>query len=170
MSGTTIFIILIIAFFVIRHLLKFKGEINVDREELNNQNLEDKFRILINGLNEYCYQGTGKITKIDQQSLNIYKQGSCQIVNIQYTTGILSIIWKFKYFQQEMVYKRSFPNARNVNKEWQMNVLEIVIPEFLDQYKIHEAKVDSSGIVGQKLCESGISEDNYEKAKDFLNY
>lgn len=71
MRGTTIFIILIITFFVIRTLLKFnkfKGELNADNEEFKNQNFEDKFRILIDGLNECCYQGLGKIIKIDKKT------------------------------------------------------------------------------------------------------
>lgn len=148
MSGTIIFIILIIAFFVIRTLLKFRGELDADSAELKNQKIEEKFKVLIDGLNEYCYYGAGKITKIDKRSLNIYEQGSCQIVNLEYSTGILTIIWKFKYFHQEMVYKRNLSNARDVNKEWQMNALNIIIPEFLEQYKIHENKVKSSGIVG----------------------
>lgn len=169
MSGTTIFIILIIAFFVIRTFLKFKGELNADSEELKRQKMEDKFKILIDGLNEYCYQGLGEITKIDNQNLILYKQGSCQIVNLQYGAGILTIIWKFKYFQQEMVYKRNLSNAREINEEWQLNALKIVIAEFLEQYKVHEAKVNSSGIIGEKLSEFGISEENYKKAKDFLN-
>ena len=170
MSETTIFIIFIIAFFVIRFLLKYKNELNADKEELKSLNMEVKYRVLINGLNEYCYRGLGKVIKFkNKRSLNLYKQGSCQLVRIHYEVGILKVEWKFKYFHQEMVYRKNLANARDIDEEWQLNALKILISEFLEHYKVHEAKVDSSGIVGKKLSEFGISEENYQKAKDFLN-
>ena len=168
MSGTTIFIIIVIGFFIFRTISKFRSELKEDNQELQKQNLEDKFRYLIDGLNEYCYQGQGKITKIDKQTLSIYKENSCQIVNLLYGTGILTITWKFKYFQQEMTYKRNLNNARQPSTEWQKNALNLVISEFLEQYKKHEEKVNSSGIISEKLSDFGLNEENYKKAKDFL--
>lgn len=168
MSATTIFIIIVIGFFIFRTISKFRSELKEDNQELQKQNLEDKFRYLIDGLNEYCYQGQGKITKIDNQTLSIYKENSCQIVNLLYGTGILTITWKFKYFQQEMTYKRNLNNARQPSTEWQKNSLNLVISEFLEQYKKHEEKVNSSRIISKKLSDFGLSEENYKKAKDFL--
>ena len=157
--STTIFIIIsILVFYIFKTFYKFRKEQIADSEELFNQKLEDKFSYFIDGLNEYCYNRT----------LSLYKNDSCQIVNLEYGTGILTIIWKFKYFQQEMVYQRNLPNARNINIEWQKNALKLVISEFLDQYEKHKSKVDASGITGIKLFESGISQQNFQKARDFL--
>lgn len=168
-TTTTTFIILGTIFLVFRIISKFRKELKTDNKELNSQNLEDKFKFLIEGLNEYCYQGLGKITNIDKQALSIYKQNSCQIVNIEYGAGILTIIWKFKYFNQEMIYKRNLTEARDATLDWQKKALQTVISEFLEQYKKHEDKINASGIVGAELSKQGISEENYKKANDFLN-
>ncbi len=167
--NTIIFIIIsIIIFNIFKLFSKFRKELLADNEELLNQKLEEKFSYFIDGLNEYCYKGLGKVTIIDNRTLSLYKNDSCQIVNLEYGTGILTIIWKFKYFQQEMVYQRNLSNARNINIEWQKNALKLVISEFLDQYEKHKSKVDASGITGIKLFESGISQENFQKARDFL--
>ncbi|MDY3338251.1 hypothetical protein PG279_03535 [Riemerella anatipestifer] len=154
--------VLIISFLVIKSFMKFKHSIE-------DENIKDKFSVLIDGLNNYCYQGKGEITKISKQSLNIYKKGSCQIVNLYYSKGTLTVIWKFKYFQQEMIYNKNFTNIKDVDEEWQLNALKIIIPEFLEQYAEHESKVDASGIVDKILAENGLSVENYKKAKAFFN-
>jgi len=168
MSGAIILILLIVGFFIIRTIYKFRNELKEDNDELKKQSLEDMFSYLIDGLNEYCYLGHGEITKIGKQTLNIYKQSSCQIINLLYGTGILTITWKFKYYQQEMIYKRNLSDARKPSIEWQKNALNLVISEFLEEYQKHEEKVISSGIIKEILSDSNISEENYKKAKDFL--
>ena len=164
--NTIIFIIISIIIFKL--FFKFRKELLADNEELFNQKLEEKFSFFIDVLNEYCYKGLGKVTIIDNRTLSLYKNDSCQIVYLKYGAGILTIIWKFKYFQQEMVYQRNLSNARNINIEWQKNAVILVISEFLDQYEKHKSKVDASGILRTLLSEAGISMDNFQKARDFL--
>ena len=67
-----------------------------------------------------------------------------------------------------MTYKRNLNNARQPSTEWHKNALNLVISEFLEQYKKHEEKVNSSGIISEKLSDFGLNEENYKKAKDFL--
>ncbi len=146
----------------------YKEQMQEDREELSLTSVEDKFSIIVNGLNEYCYKGEGQITKFNKGAFNLYKRGSCQIISFQYLGGALRVIWRFKYFQQEMIYKKEFLNARVIDDEWQEKALRTLISEFLERYKIHEAKVNASGVVDERLSEFGINKENYKKAKEFL--
>lgn len=136
--------------------------------ELNEMSLEERFGILIDGLNAYCYDSLGTITKLDNRTLNLYKKGSCQIINLHYSTGILTITWKFKYFQQEMIYTKNLPYNRDITPMWQLKMLEIIISEFLEKYTQHERNVLESGIVSQQLSEIGLNEKDYLKAKKIL--
>ena len=171
MSATIIYssmLVIGIGMLIFKTISIYRNELKTDKQELKNQSIEDKFSYIIEGLNEYCYKGLGKITKINKQALSLYKEGSCQIVSFQYSLGVLTIIWKFKYYQQEMIYEKNF-DARNSPEEWQLNTLKTVILQFIEQYKVHEKNVDASGIPMQKLSEFGISKENMKKSKDFLN-
>ena len=169
MSKYIYIIIAIVSFFVIYNILKFRRAQKIDNERLKKQSLEKKFSLLINGLNEYCYQGEGEIIKHDARNLNIYKNESCQIVHLQYGVGMLTIVWKFKYYLQEMIFKKDLYGANEVSEEWQRKNLQTIINEFIAQYEIHEAKVNSSGIINTILAEIGISPENLKNAKDFFN-
>ena len=37
-----------------------------------------------------------------------------QIIKFQYSTGHLTITWKYKYFQKEIVHERQFNDVRNL--------------------------------------------------------
>jgi hypothetical protein len=168
MIGKTVILIVIISYFIIKIFLKFNKELEKDEKELNLQSLEEKFSVLIDGLNEYCYKGLGVITKLSPTNLNLYKEGSCQIINMQYGAGILRITWKFVYFQQEMIYKCNLEEARNVDELMQTNALKHIIQEFLVKYKEFERKIDSSDILEKQLSEKGISLENFKKVKGLI--
>lgn len=144
MSGITIFLLIAIGVLIIRTILKFRAALRKDHDELEERSLESKFNIFIEGINQYCFQGSGGITKIDKRTLNIYEDGSRQIVFLKYSTGILTVVWKIKYFQQEMIYKKDLSGARNPTEEWQRNTLKFVISEFIEKNEMHERKVNGN--------------------------
>lgn len=166
-----IWIVLIIIAVVLIIAFNIKKKVDKDNNEVS---ILEKFGLIITGLNEYCYRGEGTVKENPKNNITIYKQGSCQIVGLGYQMGFLTIVWKFKYWQQEMVYKKEidvrkqFPDGKPTI-EWQENVLTTIISEFLAQYKEHEAKVDASGITGEMLSNLGIDEGNYRKAKEIFN-
>lgn len=128
----------IIVLLLYQFLIRYMKELRIDKEELKDQNIYDKFSILIDGLNEYCYSNNGKVTILDNANANVYAVGSNQIVLFQYNAGMLTIEWKYKHYQREMVYRRSFSNIRNVTKVGQEGVLKLVIEEFNEKLKIHK--------------------------------
>lgn len=149
MNQTTVIIIIIVFILVIaaiKTILKFNKELKRDDEELDHQSIDSKFHILAKGINEYCYQGLGEIKISDQKNFNIYSQGSHQIVYFSYGAGILTIVWKIKYYHQEMVYKKDLPGNRNPTDEWQENVLKAVIAEFEEQFEAHVKKINERGL------------------------
>lgn len=133
-----VIIIVLLYKFVIKFLIRYVRETRIDKEELKDQNIYDKFSILIDGLNEYCYSNNGKVTIFDDANANVYAVGSNQIVLFQYNVGMLTIEWKYKHYQREMIYRRSFPNIGNVTKEGLNGVLKLVIEEFNEKLKIHK--------------------------------
>jgi len=163
----SLFLLFAFVVFVFKKFSQFKREVASNAP--NGQNLSSEFSYLISAFNEYCYKGQGDINKLDQEELNIYKNDSCQIVHLHYSMGTLTIVWKFKYYQQEMIYKKSFNNVPSINSmEWQLNAFKLMVAEFLEQYEVHKAKVDASGIVSEKISSLGISPEQLKAARDLL--
>jgi hypothetical protein len=139
---------------------------------LNNRNIREKFAVIIDGLNEFCYNGRGQVTIINKWSIRLYEDGSRQIVYVSYEDSMFVIDWRIKYFQQEMKYKKKIYDAKNIPEAALHKHLEIIIQEFVEKYKQHENKVNECGIpekiTKETLQETGVSEESFQEAKDFL--
>lgn len=104
-------IIIVIAFFVI----KFLWDLNKDNEDLIGKTASEKFAVIVDILNDVAYGGNGSVTTFDKRTFNLYEVGSNQIIQFTYSTGNLTIKWKYKYFQKEVVHERIFDNVRNLS-------------------------------------------------------
>lgn len=129
-------IIIIIAVFI---LIKFIVELSKDKDDLQGQTLDKKFIVIINMLNEVAFDGNGEITKIDERELNLYEAGTNQLFKLQYSTGNLTIDWRYKYFQKEIVHSKNYNNVRNLSLFEQQKIAKSFIEEGL--YKINEHKL-----------------------------
>ena len=58
-----------------------------------------------------------------------------------YSTGHLTIIWKYKYFQKEVTLERQFDNVRYINIIEQQVIADEMINEMTRVVEIHKAKV-----------------------------
>src|SRR5574337_484042 len=125
-SGTIWVIVIAIAVYV---LYKFFSALNKDNYDLQSQTLSEKFRVATNLLNQSAFGGKGIITPLDKRSFNIYKEDANQIINFTYGTGILTITWKYKYFQKEVVHKKQFNDVRNISIFTQQKMAEAMISE-----------------------------------------
>ncbi|MFV0180525.1 hypothetical protein OBK28_13285 [Empedobacter falsenii] len=143
MSNFIIVIVVFIIFFIIKKIIEYNKELKLDQDELKNLNVYNKFKILVDGLNLYCFNGEGKVNILDQKNANIYKEGSNQIILFQYNAGMLTVMWKYKYFHNEMIYERSFPDARNATEIGLKSVLKLIVEEFNERLFEHKAKVES---------------------------
>lgn len=134
-------IIVVVIFFIVKKIMQYNKELKLDKEELMNQNIYDKFKVLMDGFNSYCFNDTGKVNVLDDKNANVYKEGSNQIVMFLYNAGMLTVVWKYKYFEKEMVYERSFPDARNATEIGLKSALEIMTEEFKERLDEHKAKI-----------------------------
>ncbi|RVU91548.1 hypothetical protein EH230_11910 [Flavobacterium columnare] len=173
MGIIAIIITVIISLLIVRALYKFYKDIKKDDIDLNNSSISQKFNIIVENLNNWCFENKGTYIKVDKRTLKIYDGVSNQIVYLTYSTGILNIVWKYKYYQQEMVYENNVQNARNLTEMEQETISMNLINDFNNKLEEHKRKVNQSGkinqVVDDVLSKQGISKENILKARNFLN-
>lgn len=123
---------------VIFFLARFFFDLGKDNYDLQDQSLEIKFQHLVNILNEAAFDGRGTVTKLNKRSFNLYQNGSNQIINFFYSTGHLTITWKYKYFQKEVVHEKQFNDVRNLSLFDQKSIAESIINEMSDVVSKHQ--------------------------------
>ena len=94
--------------------IRFFSDLNKDNTDLQGQPLSKKFAVIMNTINRVAYDGMGKVTVIDKRNFKLYQDGQNQIINFQYGTGHLTITWKYKYFQKEIVHEKTYNNAKKL--------------------------------------------------------
>ena len=119
----------------------FFVSMNKDKRDLIENPLDKKFSILIRMINEAAFDGKGDVTILSQRELNIYKNGANQIIQFLYSTGKLTIIWKYKYFQKEVVNERTFGKVRNLSVFEQKAIGESLLMEMGAIIEEHKQKV-----------------------------
>lgn len=73
-------------------------------------------------INEAAFNGNGSITVLDKREFCLYEDGQNQIIKFHYSTGHLTIIWKYKYYQKEIVHEKLFSDVRNLSLIQQQNL------------------------------------------------
>lgn len=82
--NVTFIIILTLIIIVIIIILRVLAHMRIDKRKLKNQTIYEKYSHLIDGLNEFCYQGDGIITELNFHTIQLYKEKSCQILTFKY--------------------------------------------------------------------------------------
>jgi hypothetical protein len=71
--------------------------------------------VIINTSNEVAFNGNGECL-VSQSELNLYESGTNQLVkSYGYSTGNLTIDWRYKYYQKEIVHSKQYNNVRNLS-------------------------------------------------------
>ena len=129
-----IIIIGIVAFI----LFRFYNSLNNDNYDLLNQSVSKKFSVIVNMIHDEAFNGLGEITILDKRVFNLYQDGQNQIINFNYSTGHLTITWKYKYFQKEILHSKTFKHVRNLSLFEQEKIGRIMIDEMnrvVEQHK-----------------------------------
>jgi len=134
---TWIFIVLL----VITILGKFFWDLSKDNYDLQNQPLHEKFGVIVEMINQKAFNGLGRINKFDKREFNLYQDMQNQIITFQYSTGNLTITWRYKYFQKEVVHERQFNDVRNLSLFEQQNLAEQFIMEMNYVIETHKNNV-----------------------------
>lgn len=119
-------------------LFRFFSDLNKDNYDIENQNLSEKFSSIVSILNESAFDGYGTVTILNNRCFNLYEDGKNQIVSFYYSTGHLTITWKYKYFQKEIVHEHQFNDVRNLSIFEQQNIAKQMIAEMnliIDKHK-----------------------------------
>jgi hypothetical protein len=122
-------------------LFRFFSDLNKDNADLQGQSLPEKFAVIVSSINEVAYGGMGKVTTLDKRSFNLYQDGQNQIINFQYGTGHLTITWKYKYFQKEIVHEKQYNNVRNLSLFEQQKIADNIISEMEQVVENHKNNV-----------------------------
>ena len=110
-------------------LYRFLTDLNKDNYDLQGRPLNEKFSIIVEEINIAAFGGAGTITILDKRSFNLYQNGKNQIVHFLYSTGHLTITWRYKYFQKEVVHERQFNDVRNLSLFEQQKIADQIIQE-----------------------------------------
>ncbi|MBO6573124.1 MAG: hypothetical protein JJ958_11860 [Balneola sp.] len=110
-------------------LFRFLNDYNKDNYDLRGQALNEKFKVIVNMINTVAFNGQGIVTQRDKREFNLYREKENQIINFIYSTGNLTITWKYKYFQKEVIHERTFYDVRNLSLFEQQEIGEIMIEE-----------------------------------------
>ena len=132
-----IIVIGIIVFLLIRFFSAFEK----DNSDLRDQLLTEKFEIIVNTINNAVFYGGGIVKVYDKREFYLYKMGENQIINFQYGTGHLTITWKFKYFQKEIVHQRQFNDVRNLSVFDQQKIAMQMINEMKVVVENHKVEI-----------------------------
>lgn len=122
-------------------LYKFSSSLNEDKRDLQLMDLSEKFSVIIYALNEAAFDGLGSITVVDNRTINLYKQPSNQIITFLYSTGHLTITWRYKYFQKEVKHERQFNDVRNLSLFEQQRIADTMISEMQQVVSKHKNNV-----------------------------
>lgn len=101
--------------FVAYFLIKFLMSLSNDNDDLTDQSLSEKFAIIVSMINKAGFNGNAEIITIDKREFYLFKEGHNQQVLFMYSTGSLTITWKYKYFQKEIIHEKHFDNVRNLS-------------------------------------------------------
>jgi hypothetical protein len=122
-------------------LISFLTSFNKDNEDLQGITLSEKFEIIVDMINQVAFHGNGEITQISKREFNLYETGQHQIINFLYGTGHLTITWKYKFFQKEIIHKKQFTNVRNLSLFEQQKIGEQMIEEMAIVINNHQNDV-----------------------------
>jgi len=135
MVWTILIVIIVIVLF------RFMSSLNNDNNDLQGKTLSEKFNVIVNMINEAAFNGNGDVTVLDKREFNLYEVGQNQIVQFHYSTGHLTITWKYKYFQKEIIHQKQFNDVRNLSIFEQQKIGEQMIKEMTIVVEKHKNNV-----------------------------
>ena len=100
-----------------------------DSQDLAGRKLEEKFNVIVNIINNAAFANEGVIKEYDNKHICLIKPGGNQMIELMYNQGTLTIVWKYKYFQKELIHEKSFLNMRNLSIFEQEKIAEGFILE-----------------------------------------
>ncbi len=154
-----LFIVLVLSLII----LPFAKQLMIDKQELRERPIEDRFAVLIDEINKAFLDGKGKTVypvKSDNRWLNLHSQDKANyLFQFNYSTGHLTVYLHYKYFHQELNADFPLYNVRNVDVFRQKQMAIDIIGKMKYAISKHQEKI---GIPSQ----SDILPSNYNIDSD----
>lgn len=158
---TTIVILIIVLIFALL-IVPFTRQMVKDKEELAQNPINKKFEVLVGVINEAMLNGKGELALFDDdpKAMNLMSDDmQNMLIQFYYSTGHLTIILKYKYFHNELIFKKEFYNLRNATIFAQRDVANEFIELSKKKIAEHQQKV---GAVGMQNISGNSSGDLYD--------
>jgi len=136
-------IIIIAVVMVAMRFIWFAQELKQDIKDITEKSLPDRFETLLGILNSEIFEWRADVTITNQREFILY-DGYNQIICFHYSTGHLTIKWKFKFLQQEVVYNKTIYHTRSITENRQKDVANLLIKEMDVIIEKHKIKVLNS--------------------------
>lgn len=133
----------IVAFVIIKMIVSFAGGLLQDKCELSKISAPNKFHYLVQDLNNYAFDGQANVHQYDKRLFALVNNTN-QMIVFQYSTGNLEIVWKYKYYQQEVSHRKLFADCRNITTDEQHRIAQAMISEIEPVIEQHKRKVMSN--------------------------
>ena len=121
--------VIIICIVIAIFLGRFIVELIKDNKDLQDTSLPEKFKLVVDIINDSAFNGNGVIKVVNKRRFTLYQHGENQIIIFEYSTGNLNIQWRYKYLQQEVVHERLFDDARNYGIIEQERIASHIVEE-----------------------------------------
>lgn len=132
----------IVAFVIIKMTVSFFGGLSQDNRELSSVPAPSKFHYLVEDLNNYAFDGQASVHQYDKRSFALLNNTN-QMIVFQYSTGNLEIVWRYKYYQQEVSHRKLFADCRNITTDEQHRIAQAMISEMESVVERHKQNVMS---------------------------
>ena len=142
----TVLIILIIVLLIVLVIVSFTSSLVKDLLELKEHPLQEKFEVLIGGINNALYNGAAQVVTFpdDKRTVNLFYDGHANmIITFFYSSGKMRVTLRYKYFHQEMTFEKVISNMRNASSLQQKDYANTFAEEALERIKQHQIAVAS---------------------------
>lgn len=126
---------------IVLFLYKFFTALDKDNDDLMGGTLDEKFSVIVNQLNLEAFNGTGTITHVSKREVHLFGTPMNQHIVFHYSTGHLTVTWRYKYFQKEVILKRDLRDVRNLSIFEQDKLAKSLIREMQGVIIDHQNKV-----------------------------
>lgn len=142
--STTFIIVLIVLFLLAIFIIPFFREKVKDREELHSNPIEQKFRILAQGISVGLMNGKGEVTVFDDDPclMNLMSDDMQNLlINFYYNAGNLTLTLNYKYFHNELIHKELYTDLRNADNFKQREIAKQFVMICKKKIADHQQKV-----------------------------
>lgn len=158
MTVTLIFLVVILVIALI--FIPFSRQILLDKQELAQTPINEKFKVLVEIINDKLFDGRGEVTLFDDdpRSMNLFSDDmSNYLIQFYYSTGNLTITLNYKYYHNELVHKEQYSGLRNLSIFMQKDIAYSFLEVCQKQIELHRQKVSAGDVKSKKTQAYGAS-------------